>query len=369
MLTLPTRTSKEETMLSYQMLPDNNRIENERAVVPKVFDFVRRLRIGLIYGPISPEDRPYYRRALLAGPKAMSITSLASTLAEQGFSVEIINPDLFGFIDRLKNIDFALIVIHGSHGEDGKIQGLLDYLRIPYLGPSVLPSAICNSKTTCKAVVRSLGLSTPSSTTLLPRSTKAISELISSRGLAFPAMLKCDTGGSSVGMAKCNSLDEVVSRISAVNPKIPYFCESFVKGTACTVSLIQLGTEMFCTEPMEIETDREFYDEISKLEGASSGAAIRFHYPARFSKLAAQKCIENARLIAEQLQLTVCGRVDFIVSDDGTPHFLEVNTLPSLSSEASFAEGGSALGFSYAELLLLLIRASLINEIDAAYSD
>lgn len=357
-------------MLGYQMLPDNSRIENERATIPKVFDFVRRLKIGLIYGPTSPEDRPHYRRALLAGPaKGMSITSVASALVEQGFSVETINPDLFGFIDRLKNIDFALVMIHGPHGEDGKIQGLLDYLRIPYLGPSVLPSAICNSKTTCKTIVQSVGVPTPSSTTLFSHSTKAIGELISSSGLAFPVMLKCDTGGSSMGMAKCNSFDEVVSGISSIRPKMPYFCESFVKGTACTVSLIQLGTEMFCTEPIEIETEREFYDEISKREGGSSGAAVRYHYPARFSKLAARKCIENARLIAEQLQLTVCGRVDFIVSDDDTPYFLEVNTLPGLSSAATFAKAGLALGFSYVELLLLLIRASLINEIDAVYSD
>lgn len=356
-------------MLSYQMLPENNRIRDEKTITPKVFEFLRRLKIGLIYGPTSPEDRPCYRRALLAGPQSMSITSAASTLAEQGFSVEIINPDLFGFIDRLKNIDFALIVIHGSHGEDGKIQGLLDYLRIPYLGASVLPSAICISKTTCKTLVRSLGVPTPTSTTFLPRSRKAICDVISSSGLSFPAMLKCDTGGSSLGMAKCNSLDDVVSRISSVNPKVPYFCESFVKGPACTLSLIQLGTEMFCTKPMEIETAREFYDDISKLEGESSGAAVRFHYPARISKMATQKCIENARLIAEQLQLTVHGRVDFIVSDDDTPYFLEVNTLPSLYSAASFAHSASALGFSHAELLLLLIRASLINKIDSGYTD
>ncbi|QOZ33226.1 hypothetical protein [Bradyrhizobium sp. CCBAU 53421] len=356
-------------MLSYQMLPDNKRVENEKAIVPKVLEFVRQLKIGLIYGPISPEDHPYYRRALLSGPaKGMSVTSVASTLAEEGFSIEIINPDLFGFIDRLKNIDFALIMIHGPHGEDGKMQGLLDYLRIPYLGPSVLPSAICNSKTTCKTMVRSLGISTPSSTTLLPRSAKAIGDLISSSGLTFPVMLKGDTGGSSVGMAQCNNVDEVVSRISTVDPKTPYFCESFVKGRVCTVSLIQLGTEMFCTEPIEVETERAFYDEISKLEGGSSGAAVRFHCPARLSKLAAEKCMKDARSIAEQLQLTVHGRVDFIVSDDESAHFLEVNTLPSLSSAATFAKGGLTLGFSYPELLLLLIRASLINEIDAVYS-
>ncbi|WP_158091680.1 D-alanine--D-alanine ligase family protein [Bradyrhizobium canariense] len=352
-------------MLDYRLLPDNDCLENEKAVLPKVFELIRRLKVGLIYGPISPEDRPYYRRAVLGGPAAsMSITHVASALTQRGLRAEIINPELFGFLDRLRNIDFALIMVHGPFGEDGKIQGLFEYLRIPYLGSPVLPSAICNSKTICKAMVRSLGLPTPSHTRLLPRTEEAIGEHIACSGLSFPAMLKCDTGGSSVGMVKCKSLDDVISQLSSVSPNVPYFCESFANGTSCTVSLIQLGTTMFCAEPMEIETVHEFYDEISKLEGGNSGAGVRYHYPARISKRAAQRCMENARLIAEQLQLTVYARVDFIVSEDGTPHFLEVNTLPGLSPETNFVTGMLAFGFSYADLLVLLIRASLVNTIE-----
>lgn len=357
-------------MLTYKRLPDTLRVEEEKAIAPKVLDLVSRLKIGIIYGPISPEDRPYYRRGLLAGPPAgMSITSVAKTLESQGFSVEILNPDLFGFIDRLRNIDFALIMIHGAHGEDGKIQGLLDYLRIPYLGPSVLPSAICNSKTACKAMIQALGLPSPQSTRMLPRCSAGIREAIIATNLTFPAMLKCDTGGSSVGMAKCSTLDELLIRISTIDARTPYFCESYVAGTPCTVSLVQLGTDMFCTEPLEVETEHEFYDDISKLEGANSGAGVRYHYPARISKDAINKCIEYARAIAEHLQLTVYGRVDFVVSGEGIPYFLEANTLPGLSSDSNFVRCGTGQGFTYPELLLLLIRASLINEVDAVYLD
>ena len=117
-----------------------------------------RLSVALVYGGISAEDRLYMASS---PPGQLSVTALSATLTRMGAGFEILDPCHPSFVQELAGFDVALSNLHGPFGEDGRLQGLLDYLRVPYCGSGVAASAVAADKILCKRLMESLGVPTP----------------------------------------------------------------------------------------------------------------------------------------------------------------------------------------------------------------
>ena len=147
------------------------------------------LGVALIYGPVSAEDRLYHSKCPV---EQRSVTALSEALEEIGARWKVLNPCEPDFIMDLAGYDVALSNLHGPYGEDGRLQGLLDYLRVPYCGSGVAASAVAADKILCKRVMLTLGVPTPG-------------WWVWSGGPVHwngrPVMVKPPFGGSSVGMS------------------------------------------------------------------------------------------------------------------------------------------------------------------------
>ncbi|WP_127359080.1 D-alanine--D-alanine ligase family protein [Actinacidiphila soli] len=116
------------------------------------------LNVALVYGGLSAEDRLYIAES---PTEQMSVTALSESLIEIGATFKILDPCDPGFIRDLLTFDVALSNLHGPYGEDGRLQGLLDYLRKPFCGSGVAASAIAAGKILCKQSMEGLGVPTP----------------------------------------------------------------------------------------------------------------------------------------------------------------------------------------------------------------
>lgn len=161
---------------------------------------ITRLTVGVVYGPMSEEDRLYMAQA----PRAeWSLTALVQALEFRGARARHLDPTEASFATRVTEVDVALLNCHGPYGEDGRLQGLLDFLGVPYTSCGVLGSAVGMDKMVSKAVFAALGIATPPAVNL------SSPEPTDDAGIGYPAMLKAVDGGSSVGIAFVHRPDDV----------------------------------------------------------------------------------------------------------------------------------------------------------------
>jgi D-alanine-D-alanine ligase len=156
-----------------------------------------RFTVALVYGGISAEDQLYLARC---PPGQLSVTAMSDALTVLGARFKVLDPCRPAFIADLAGFDVALPGLHGPFGEDGRLQGLLDYLRTPYCGSGVAASAIAADKVLCKRLMESLGISTPG-WRIWPGPRAAWP--------GHPVMVKPRMGGSSVGMSLARDPDHL----------------------------------------------------------------------------------------------------------------------------------------------------------------
>ncbi|MFB7377233.1 ATP-grasp domain-containing protein [Kitasatospora purpeofusca] len=309
----------------------------------------QELNVALVYGPVSEEDRLYIDKSPV---DQLSITALSRTLGEAGLRFEILNPCEQTFIPRLTAFDVALSNLHGPFGEDGRLQGLLDYLRIPYCGSGVAASAVAADKTLCKRVMSSLGVPTPA----WWEWTGGLTEWGDR-----PVMVKPPLGGSSVGMSLVRDrVDLLGALVDASGPQgHPVLVEEYVSGQAITVGLLELpGDSVLVFPPLLTEVHQaDFYDATTKLDQDATGgvtvAAADLPAEARTAVL------HYARTLWTGLGLKGSARVDFIVTEDGRVFALEVNSTPGMSAGSNFAVGAGLCGLGHTDIVLALLHEAM----------
>ncbi|MGL4570623.1 MAG: D-alanine--D-alanine ligase [Clostridium sp.] len=298
------------------------------------------MRIGVIMGGISDEREI----SLLSG--AEIVKYLNREKYEEVIPI-IINSKK-EVIEKVKNIDFAFIALHGRFGEDGTIQGLLETLDIPYSGCGVLTSAICMNKSITKKIIKSEGIMTAPWTTV-----KAISEINYEQinEIGYPIFIKPNSGGSSVATFFIKNEEEV---LEAVKEVLKYdkevIIEKYIKGTEITSFI--LNGEVFPTLRIKANNG-EFFDYSSKYDngGASENLVIL--------EDELQKNVNDwSKKIWAVLECKSYSRVDMIVSN-GIPYFLEVNTLPGMTKESLIPKSASYKGLDFSNLLDKIIEYSL----------
>ena len=241
--------------------------------------------------------------------------------------------------------DLAFIIIHGSPGEDGRIQAYFDMLKIRYNTGGVLSSALTFNKYACKMYLRNSGVLTADSMLITKESVPAPDEIIAHLGM--PCFVKPNNGGSSFGTNRVNHPGGFESAIeSALHEDTEVLIESFIGGTELTCGLLKTSEEEIIFPVTEIVSKKEFFDFEAKY---TAGMADEIT-PARVTDEIASACQELASRIYD---LTFCKglvRVDFILKDKDL-YFLEVNTVPGMSRESIVPKQIRAMGLSEEEVI------------------
>jgi D-alanine-D-alanine ligase len=255
-------------------------------------------------------------------------------------------------LDELARQKFAraFIALHGRFGEDGTVQGVLEWLGIPYTGSGVLASALAMDKLRTKRIWQAEKLPTPPYA-VLERSTdlRAVT-----KRLGVPLMVKPASEGSSIGMSKVKSaraLDEAYAL--AANYDRVVIAEKFVEGTELTVGI--LGEQVLPI--IKLETPREFYDYQAKYVADDT----RYIIP---SGLAAAKERQIQALCLKAFRTLGCvgwGRVDLMLDRRGRPYLLEVNTAPGMTDHSLVPMAARAVGIAYEDLCLRILEGAHVG--------
>jgi D-alanine-D-alanine ligase len=244
----------------------------------------------------------------------------------------------------------AFIVLHGRFGEDGTVQGVLEWLGIPYTGSGVLASALAMDKLRTKLLWRAEGLPTPPYAVL----TKDSDLRAVARKLGLPLMVKPASEGSSIGMSKVGSaagLDEAYALAANYDPVV--IAEKFIDGTELTVGI--LGDQVLPI--IKVETPRNFYDYEAKYIVDDTRYIVPCGLPAARERDMQALCLKAFRALG----CSGWGRVDLMLSRQGRPFLLEVNTVPGMTDHSLVPKAARAVGMSYEDLCLRILEAAHVG--------
>ena len=303
---------------------------------------------------VAPKD--FGRVAVLFGGKSaereVSLKSGNAVLqALQDAGVDAFGLDVGDdLLQRLlsEKIDRAFIILHGRGGEDGSMQGLLECLGIPYTGSGILASALAMDKLRTKQVWHSLGLPTPRHAVL----TSQAGCQAAAAELGFPLIVKPAHEGSSIGMAKVASLDELIAAWQdASRYDSQVLVEQWIHGPEYTIALLR-GQVL---PPIALGTPHSFYDYDAKYLANDT----QYRIPCGLS---AEKEAELKDLTAracEAVGTQGWARADVMQDADGKFWLLEVNTVPGMTDHSLVPMAARAAGLDFQQLVLAILADSL----------
>jgi D-alanine-D-alanine ligase len=244
-------------------------------------------------------------------------------------------------------IERSWIALHGPGGEDGTVQGALEYLGLPYTGSGVLGSAICMDKLRTKRLVAAVGIVTADSVEL--RGPEDFERAVQRLGL--PMIVKPATQGSSVGMSKVDSAAQLPAAFAtAIATDTQVFAEPWLAGPEYTVGILQ-GEAL---PAIRIETPNTFYDYEAKYLRNDT----QYHCPACLSQEAERHMAALARGAFAAAAGEGWGRVDFMMDVTGRPLLLEINTVPGMTDHSLVPMAAKAAGIDFDTLVWRVLETS-----------
>ena len=252
--------------------------------------------------------------------------------------------------------DVIFPVLHGQNCEDGKLQGVLELLHIPYVGCKCFSSALCMDKSATKLVLKDLNIPMAK---WIDVNSKNISDGVIDKiekELFYPVFVKPSNSGSSVGVSKAENREKLIEALktaSAVDEKI--LVEEYIQGREVEVAVLD-GPRTIISGTGEIEPCSEFYDYDTKYKTD----VANYYMPARISDETEQKIRAYAEKIFHALDCKGLSRVDFFVShkDEGIV-FNEINTLPGFTSISMYPKLMEKAGLLFSALIDELIGSAL----------
>ncbi len=258
-----------------------------------------------------------------------------------------------GVLSLLAGCDAAFPLVHGTNGEDGTLQGLLELAALPYAGCGVAASAIGMDKALMKALFREAGIRQARYAVIRAWESGEDAREFIEDTLGYPLFVKPANGGSSVGVSKVRSREDLAGGLaSAFRYDDKVVVESAVAGQEVECSV--LGNERPEASVVgEIVPDREFYDYDSKY---SAQSATQLFIPARVSEVIADEVRELALRMYRVMGAEGYARVDFFVTGTGEVLANEINTIPGFTSISMYPKLWEASGLSYAALLTRILE-------------
>lgn len=292
---------------------------------------------------------------LLGGHSAERAVSLDSgqavleALQRSGVDAHALDPQ-DDVLERLRasQFDRVFVVLHGRGGEDGIIQGALESAGLPYTGSGVLGSALAMDKVRTKLLWQASGIPTPAFRLL---TSSADAEAAAER-LGLPLVVKPVHEGSSVGMSKVEDPQQLLDAWAlARQMDTAVMAEQWVDGAEYTAAI--LGDQVLPL--IRVETPRAFYDYEAKY---SDGAGTKYVIPCGLDAAAERLLGERARSAFRAVGASGWGRVDLLCDKEGAPWFIEVNTVPGMTSHSLLPMAARAAGISFDELVWRILETS-----------
>ena len=302
-------------------------------------------KIAVIYGGNSAE-----RDVSLNSGKA-----IAQGLTTAGFDVVLFDTKELALSTlKSENIDLVFIALHGRGGEDGCVQGALEYLGIPYTGSGVLGSALSMDKIRSKQIFKALNL--PTAPFAIVRKDN-FNHLVLQRvlnELNGKVMVKPANEGSSIGMAVAESEEQLSDALTeAFGFDDEVLVEAWINGPEYTVAI--LGTEALPV--VHMVTPREFYDYEAKYQSTST----QYHCPCHLTIQETKEIQALALLAFKATGAKGWGRVDVMRNQQGQWQLLEVNTVPGMTETSLVPKAAKVYGLNFSELVTKIVELSLLN--------
>jgi len=252
--------------------------------------------------------------------------------------------------------DAVLIGIHGTPGEDGKLQGYFDMLGLPYSSCNAAVSAITFNKRFTVAVAAFSGINVARSVHLIKGRTVSPDEI--TRHLRYPVFVKPNNGGSSIGMSRVNAPTEELGAAieKAFREDSEVLVEEFIAGREFTIGVFRSKGEIITLPFTEVKSKREFFDFEAKYTAGLNEETT----PAQVDEKTADKVRAAARRIYEVFNCRGIIRIDFIYNEEkGEPFMLEINTVPGQSEASIVPQQLKVAGWSLKEFYSALIEEAL----------
>jgi len=299
---------------------------------------VEIMKVGVIMGGISSEKQV----SIMTGEE------MIAHLDKSKYEVVAIElHDKKELIEKVKNLDIALLALHGKFGEDGTIQGVLETLDVPYTGSGMLSSGICMDKNISKKILRYEGIETPNWLHLSNIEELKWDELDK---MGYPLVVKPNSGGSSVGVKIVYDKDSLLTSVEEVFKwDAEIIIEKYIKGEEITCSIIDGNLLPI----ISIRHTATFFDYKAKYEDAATIEEVVELPPAIHDRVA-----KAAKASYVALKCSVYARIDMMLKD-GIPYVMEVNTLPGMTKNSLLPKSASSAGMSYTQLLDTIIETSL----------
>ena len=252
----------------------------------------------------------------------------------------------------------ALIAIHGTPGEDGKLQGYLDMLKVPYQTGGVLNMAITMSKFSTTGLLRQMGFPVAPSLLLQGRDRATEQRVLDEVGL--PCFVKPDNSGSSLGISKVKTAAELAPALDKAFTEDPtVMCEAFVQGRELTCGVLRMGNEVRALPICEIRTSHEFFDFEAKYNAPDTQEIVPAPVPDRISAMVQ----ERSEAIYQALKCNGMVRIDhFWLEGQGDGEqvvTIEVNTVPGFTPVSIFPKMLAAAGITIAEAVNGMVEGML----------
>lgn len=285
--------------------------------------------------------------------------AILSALQAKGYNAIGIDLEPASFVAKIldEKIDIVFNAIHGKYGEDGKLQGALDLLGIPYTGSGVLASAIAMDKGVTKRIFLSAGVPTPRSKLYTKDEMSAALSAKIKEEFGIPVVVKSAAQGSSIGVyivEDPNNLEEAVTQAFKYSDSV--LVEDYIKGKEVTVAVI--GNNVQRALPViEIAPHSGRYDYHSKY----TKGATEYIVPAKLDDVVTANLQSIAVDAVKALGCKGIARVDIMLDQQNRPYVLEINTIPGMTATSLVPKAAAAAGISFDDLceqLLLMTQES-----------
>ena len=262
---------------------------------------------------------------------------------------------------RTERPDAVYITLHGKFGEDGMIQELLEFLKIPYTGPGVLASMLAWDKDLTKRLFLTEGIPTPP---WVAFSAEAIKEMGAARALdlvgetigGYPVAVKPAEQGSALGLSKVTDADGLAeAMLSALGYDRKVLVERWIDGTEIAVPILDGPNGPEALPAVEIVPKQGLYD----YESMYTPGETEYFVPARLPEDVVKRARDVATRVYTSLGCRDVSRVDMVVAENGTPYVLECSTSPGLTETSVLAMSAEAAGISFEEYVDRIVSAAL----------
>ncbi len=278
-------------------------------------------------------------------------------MSPEGQKIPVDKNDFSIIVNGIKiNFDAVLVGLHGTPGEDGKLQGYFDCLKIPYTSCDAATSALTFNKRYTVAVAAFAGMHVAKSLHLFKNIPVKVDAIL--KELQLPLFVKPNKGGSSLGISKVKEAGELQQALDkAFNEDDQVLVEEFISGREFTIGVFKSKGKIIALPITEIISKNEFFDFEAKYEGASEEVT-----PAQVDESIAEKVRTEARRAYSVFNCNGIVRIDFIYNEaDGNPYMLEINTVPGQSEASLVPQQVVAMGWTLKEFYSALIEECFNN--------